>query len=57
MCISEANSRFVLSSQKRPTGLFRKCPELGEEDIRQALAYAAASLEDQVVDFHYKAAA
>jgi len=27
--------------------LFRNYPELEEEDIRQALAYAAANLEDQ----------
>ena len=37
--------------------LFREFPELDEEDIRQALTYAAANLEDQVVDFHYEAAA
>jgi uncharacterized protein (DUF433 family) len=37
--------------------LLREYPELEEEDIRQALAYAAASLDDQVVEFHYEAAA
>lgn len=37
--------------------LFREYPELEEEDIRQALAYAAANLEDRLVDFHYEAAA
>lgn len=36
--------------------LFREYPELEEEDIRQALAYAA-NLEDRLVDFHYEAAA
>ena len=30
--------------------LFREYPELEDEDIRQALEYAAASLED-VIDF------
>lgn len=30
--------------------LFREYPELEEEDIRQALEFAAASLDDQVVD-------
>ena len=37
--------------------LFREYPELDEEDIRQALTYAAASLDDRVLDFHYEAAA
>ncbi len=27
-------------------------PELEDEDIRQALAYAAANLDDQVLDLH-----
>lgn len=39
------------------TELFREYPELEEEDIRQALAYAAASLDDRIVDFPYEAAA
>jgi uncharacterized protein (DUF433 family) len=30
--------------------LFRNYPELDEEDIRQALAFAAANLEDTAVD-------
>ncbi|MCO6451353.1 MAG: DUF433 domain-containing protein [Caldilineales bacterium] len=37
--------------------LRREYPELEEEDIRQALAYAAASLEDRIVEFPYEAAA
>jgi len=37
--------------------LKKEYPELEDEDIRQALAYAAASLEDQVVDFSYEIAA
>ncbi len=30
--------------------LFREYPELEEEDVRQALAYAAGSVEDEVVE-------
>ncbi|MHB8836097.1 MAG: DUF433 domain-containing protein [Candidatus Methylomirabilia bacterium] len=30
--------------------LHREYPELEEEDIRQALAYAAASLDDRVIE-------
>jgi len=30
--------------------LFREYPDLQEEDIRQALAYAAASLEDRIIE-------
>jgi len=37
--------------------LLREYPELNDEDIRQALAYAAASLEDRIVEFPYEAAA
>ena len=33
------------------TDLKREYPELKEEDVREALAYAAASLEDRVVEF------
>ena len=32
------------------TELRREYPELEDEDIRQALAYAAASLDDRIVD-------
>lgn len=39
------------------TELFREYPELEDEDIQQALAYAAASLDDQVVEFTYEIAA
>ena len=31
--------------------LKREYPELEDEDIRQALAYAAANLDDRVVEF------
>ena len=37
--------------------LRREFPELEDEDIRQALTYAAASIDDQVIDFAYEAAA
>jgi uncharacterized protein (DUF433 family) len=37
--------------------LHREYPELEEEDIRQALAYAAASLEDRIIEFPYEIAA
>ncbi len=30
--------------------LLRQDPELGDQDIRQALEYAAASLEDRLLD-------
>jgi uncharacterized protein (DUF433 family) len=32
--------------------LFAEYPELEDEDIRQALAYAAANLDDKVVELH-----
>ena len=31
---------------------FAEYPELEDEDIRQALAYAAANLDDKVVELH-----
>ena len=34
--------------------LKREYPELEDEDIRQALAYAAANLEDEVLDLTTK---
>jgi uncharacterized protein (DUF433 family) len=37
--------------------LHREYPELEEEDIQQALAYAAASLEDRIIEFPYEIAA
>lgn len=37
--------------------LRREFPELEEEDIRQALLFAAAHLDDQIVDFSYETAA
>ena len=32
--------------------LMREYPELEEEDIRQALTYAAAHLDDKVLEIH-----
>ena len=32
------------------TELLREYPELDEEDLRQALAYAAASLDDRILE-------
>jgi len=37
--------------------LRREYPELTDEDIRQALVFAAAALDDQVADFVYAIAA
>ena len=37
--------------------LQREYAELQEEDIQQALAYAAASLEDRIVELPYEVAA
>lgn len=37
--------------------LYREFPELEDDDIQQALAYAAANLDDRIVAFHYEAAA
>jgi uncharacterized protein (DUF433 family) len=34
--------------------LFQEFPELEEEDIRQAVAYAATYFEDQIAAFHYE---
>jgi len=36
--------------------LFQEYPELEEEDIRQALAYTATYLEDQIAPFAYEIA-
>ena len=37
--------------------LRQEYPELEDEDIRQALAYAAASLDDRVVEFAHETTA
>ncbi len=35
--------------------LFREYPELEEADIQQVLAYATASIDDQVIEFAHEA--
>jgi uncharacterized protein (DUF433 family) len=44
--------RFVeaVAVYPNPEDLFRNYPELDAEDVRQALAFAAANLEDRAVD-------
>ena len=37
--------------------LYLEYPELEDEDIRQALAYAAANLDDRILAFSHEAAA
>lgn len=37
--------------------LRQEYPELEDEDIRQALVFAAAHLDDQIVDYPYETAA
>ena len=39
----------ALAAHPDPAALREEYPELEEEDIRQALAYAAANLDDRVV--------
>ena len=40
----------ALASYPDRNELFSEFPELQDEDIRQALAYAAANLDDKVLD-------
>ncbi len=40
----------VLATHPDRTELKREYPELEDEDIRQALTYAAANLDDRVID-------
>ncbi len=40
----------ALSTYSDRAGVLREYPELEEEDLRQALAYAALAVEDRVVD-------
>lgn len=47
----------LLALYENRAELFREYPELDEEDIRQALTYAAANLDDHVVEFRYETAA
>jgi len=45
----------LLSIYPNRRELFQEYPELEEEDLRQALIYAASYLDDQIVPFVYEA--
>ncbi len=47
----------ILALYQDRAELHHEYPELDDEDIRQALLYAAASVEDRVVEFTYETAA
>jgi len=47
----------LLATYPDRSELFREYPELEEEDIRQALVYASAYLEDRIAAFAYEPAA
>jgi uncharacterized protein (DUF433 family) len=40
----------ILAIYETRAELFKEYPELEEKDIKQALEYAAASLEDKIID-------
>ncbi len=40
----------ILAVYKDRNELFNEYPELDEKDIKQALEYAAATLEDKIID-------
>ena len=40
----------ILAIYKDREELFNEYPELEEEDLKQALEYAAANLEDKIID-------
>ncbi len=40
----------ILATYEDRKELFNEYPELEEEDLKQALEYAAASLEDKIID-------
>jgi uncharacterized protein (DUF433 family) len=40
----------ILAVYNNREELFNEYPELEEEDLKQALEYAAASLEDKIID-------
>ena len=46
----------ILAIYPKRDELLAEYPELEDEDIQQALVYAAASLDDQVIEFAYEAA-
>ncbi len=41
----------AISLYPNRSDLFREYPELQEEDVKQALEFAAASLDDRLIDF------
>jgi uncharacterized protein (DUF433 family) len=41
----------AMATYPRREDLFREFPELEEEDLRQVLAFAAASMSDEALDF------
>jgi uncharacterized protein (DUF433 family) len=43
----------ALSTYAERAEVLREYPELEEEDLRQALAYAALAIDDRVIDFPY----
>ena len=47
----------ILATYPKREEMFREYPELQDEDIRQVLLYAAAALDDQLVEFAYETAA
>jgi uncharacterized protein (DUF433 family) len=42
----------ILATYREREEIFREYPFLEEEDLRQALSYAAAAVDDEVHDFH-----
>jgi uncharacterized protein (DUF433 family) len=42
----------ILATYREREEIFREYPFLEEEDLRQALSYAAAAVNDEVHDFH-----
>ncbi|MBV7337633.1 DUF433 domain-containing protein [Chloroflexi bacterium TSY] len=46
----------ILAIYPKREDILAEYPELEDEDIYQALVYAAAALEDQVIEFSYEVA-
>ena len=42
----------ILATYQQHDQVFQEYPFLEEEDLRQALSYAAAAVDDEVHDFH-----
>ncbi|MEZ4706162.1 MAG: DUF433 domain-containing protein [Caldilineaceae bacterium] len=45
----------ILAMYPQREEIFKEYPELEDEDIRQVLVYAAAALDDRIVEFAYEA--